>query len=107
MQNEYPEFENIIGCYFNQDYHYPSIIDAVNDIILGNNNDELLTTCNEIASILKKYTSESQLKLYLHKIDFCFIHPRVVGFPSYKEFLLYLKNEFQKHIDSEKSDESK
>ena len=63
MKEKHPEFSNMIGCYFAQNYsiEFDSLDSAIKDIILGNNKKSLTDIINEMEDILKKYPEENIL----------------------------------------------
>ena len=105
LQN-HAELKSILGIYFHQDMDifYSSTHKAVQAIIHGRGFDRLLKLITQIDDLLMRYPDEEKLSDYIENV---LRYELNVEFPTYKEFLLYLKNEFQKHIDSQPKDETK
>ena len=96
--------ENLLGAYFNQDFtlEYGNLENALKTIFLHSNCSDLQFQIFQINSKLEKYKTEDELRSYfINEADFE-LDPEDLNFSTYHEFLLYLKNEFQKHIDAHK-----
>ena len=104
-KEDFDLFDNMIGCYFNQDFDLicGDINNAIEKIILNHDSYELNILISQIEYILNVTKNEKKLEEFLKKIFHIEVTPKVGGddMNNYTELLEYIRDNIQKYLKTQ------
>jgi CdiI immunity protein len=95
-------FEQMLRCYFHQDFEYQNLEEAVNDLIKGHNLINLESICEQINYVLIYTQNEENLENLLTDKCHLAVTPQTHGINlnSQTEFLEFIRDRIFKYLKS-------